>query len=270
MDVEAARRALRSISDLNPQSITPIIGGWAAWTFEVDGEWIVRFPRNAYVIDAHQRELRLLPELARTMPFAVPAPAWTGDVEGVPFFGYRKIRGRPLTENDTLLADAVNAAIDALHGFSATRARELLDDPGTAEHWRAGYVELQRKADDRVAALLPDAGRLTAAFEDFLATAEFTPTLVHRDLGNEHVLIDEQRGEVAGIIDFEDAAVGDLVIDFFPLASLGRELGGSEARRFAHYRWLGALHAVLYGLEQSEPELVEDALSGLTRRLAAL
>jgi aminoglycoside phosphotransferase (APT) family kinase protein len=48
--------------------------------------------------------------------------------------------------------------------------------------------------------------------------------LVHRDLTPEHVLVDA-RGSVVGLIDFEDATVGDPAITAETVAALRTRLG---------------------------------------------
>ena len=48
--------------------------------------------------------------------------------------------------------------------------------------------------------------------------------LVHNDLGLEHLLVGPGPQELAGIIDFEDATIGDPAIDLVPfVAAFGRD-----------------------------------------------
>src|SRR5438132_10065873 len=99
MDTADARAALAEVG-LTVGSIEPILGGWASWTFAVDGEWIARFPRNSDIAAATLRELALLPELAAWVPFQIPEPTIRGTWAGLPFFAYRRITGRPITATD--------------------------------------------------------------------------------------------------------------------------------------------------------------------------
>jgi aminoglycoside phosphotransferase (APT) family kinase protein len=62
--------------------------------------------------------------------------------------------------------------------------------------------------------------------EAFLAAPtpaeEYTPTLVHNDLGIEHILVDPASRRITGIIDWGDAAIADPAYDF---GKLFRDLG---------------------------------------------
>src|SRR5438093_1274765 len=68
VDAAAAAKALEGIG-VAASRVEEIVGGWAFWTFDIDGRWIARFPRNADVGQAATRELALLPELARTVHY---------------------------------------------------------------------------------------------------------------------------------------------------------------------------------------------------------
>ena len=99
MDTSDAQQALAQTS-LRPQRIEPILGGWASWTFDLDGEWIVRFPRNETIARCAERELRILPWLNERVSFAVPVPTHVGRWNDRPFFAYPKIAGRALDDRD--------------------------------------------------------------------------------------------------------------------------------------------------------------------------
>ena len=105
MDVEEARRALASVG-IDPGRIDLVLGGWANWTFEVDSQWIARFPRNAEVAAATEREQALLPELSSHVSFQVPVPSHEGTWSEMPFMVYRRIEGwscRGLTDRCAVL-----------------------------------------------------------------------------------------------------------------------------------------------------------------------
>ena len=122
MDVAAARRALAT-AGFSATRIEPILGGWASWTFELDGELIVRFPRTDEVVEAMHREMRLLPALAEWVSFRVPMPLYVTD----DWFVYEKIPGREFEKGDD--AVGVLAMIDELHSFPVERATALLQRP---------------------------------------------------------------------------------------------------------------------------------------------
>lgn len=271
-------RDLMHGAGIDVRAVAAIPGGWASWTFDIDGAWILRIARRQDVAAAHRRELRLLPLLADAVSFAVPRPEHVGEWAGHVFLAYRKIAGRALEPGDAVIE--VAAMLRALHGFPADVARNALGCAGTTEEWRHGYADLWRETSTSALPLLDGELRdvLAARYAAFLAGAgDFTPVLVHRDLGVEHVLVDPATRRPVGLIDFEDAAVGDPAIDF---AGLLASLGGRRTQevldayggpvgleRVRDYWWIGSLHAVLYGVRFDDAAIRDDGIAGLRGRL---
>jgi len=253
VDAAAVRARLATVG-LRPDRIDQIEGGWASWTFELDESLIVRFPRNTSVQEAMHRELRLLPALAARVSFAVPVPLHVGDG----WFVYEKIRGRPFRRGDDL--DGARAMIDELHAFPAEEAARILQRPT----WREALARQWERFEEVVLPLL-DGDLADEVREAFAPSFDFEPALVHDDLGLEHLLVDDS-GAPVGIIDFEDATVGDPEVDFVPLHA---ELGLPMSPRMAFYRWKGSLHALEYYREQGMLGEIGPAIAELRRRLDA-
>lgn len=278
-----AREALGGVG-LEPGRVTRLEGGWAYWTFDLDGEAIARFPRDGEISRAAERELRLLPELGPAVSFRVPAPSHRGSFDGMPFFVYPKIPGRPLGEADRSPAVRRRLAgmLRELHGFSAERARELLGAEPTVGGWRRYYERLWPAVRDlALPALDPGLAReVERAYDDFVhGELSFPCCLVHFDLGPSHVLIDETAGLPTGIIDFESAWVGDPLVDCFwvgrVVAGSGwrelfgdRDLGPDIERRAWFYNWMGAIHAVMHGVREGDAEEIAAAVAGVRSRFA--
>jgi aminoglycoside phosphotransferase (APT) family kinase protein len=284
VDVDKARAALADFPDLAREPLQPIPGGWASWTFAVGSQWIVRFPRNAGVARSTERELRLLPALAGRLPVATPAPTHAGTCDGWPFFVYRRIPGRPLAPGDghpAFLAE-LGATLGALHGLPVAGAVQLLGDEPTPDAWWAGYDELWRTVEADVLPLVAGHVRnaITAEYRRVVdRRPQFPPVLVHRDLAPEHILVDERTGRLSGLIDFEDACVGDPVIDLVTAAATfggsppvlaaltgDRDLGPAPGVRLAFYTWVTALHHVIHGVHHDVPDDVATGLTRLYRR----
>ncbi len=293
MDEAAALAALRMVG-LDATRATAIQGGWAFYTFTVDGVgdgdggWIVRFARDDEIARAARRELALLPALAAHVSFAVPLPALRGTCGGLPFFGYRRIAGRGLRAGDASPAvlATIGRMLRELHDFPAGRAAELLDAAPAADAWR-GHLERLRPVIHSSARPALDgalAARVGAGFDRLLAAVDgVEPRLVHNDLGLEHVLVDDgaaATGQVQGIIDFESAWLGDPVIDLVGIdlalgrgavaavaAAAGIDLDPGARERLWHYRWLASVHALIHGVRSGDRALVEHSRGQLVRRL---
>lgn len=278
------QRALGTVG-LAPHRVRPIHGGWASWTFALDEQLIVRFPRTDEVAESSRRELALLPELDVHLSFQVPNPSHVGTWNERPFFAYRMIVGRGIEAADgsPALLHQLRDALAELHAFPVDRAAELLDAGHPATAWRRHYEQLWPIVEEHALPVVapPLSTRIGTAYAAFLDQIDDLPAcLIHNDLGVEHLLVDERATELVGIIDFEDAAVGDPAIDYVPLwATFGPKalehllpadgLGDRLEQRLHFYRWMGSVHAIVYGVTRGVPAEVDHGLRELTRRFDA-
>ena len=278
------RAALARVG-LEPTLVREIPGGWANFTFDLDGEHIVRFPRTDAVALATQCELQILPELQSALSYAVPCPSHIGHWHDRPFFAYRRIEGRPATpaDVDDSFTKQAAEALKELHAFPADRAARLLHlgPPGRA--WSTRYEDLWKTIEDiALPEMEPDlADLVTRRFASIVERPpEFPTCFVHNDLGLEHYILDEQLKELVAIIDFEDATVGDPAVDLVPLVAVtghdalpvltaGRDFGERLPDRLGFYRWLGSVHAIIYGVSTGNDDERLDGLTQLRRRITA-
>jgi aminoglycoside 2''-phosphotransferase len=264
--------------------------GWDSVVVRVDDTFIFRFPKRPDVELQYRVEARLLPELSATLSVAVPRFEflWPGSpTYPHSFVGYRMIAGQSL--DATLLrslqaeplAAQLGRAIAELHRFPAVQAAKAGVPGGDGQHWRAEYRELYERIQTRVFPLLSAAARARCAaqFEAFLqneAYFRFRPTLIHRDLNAEHILVDPARNAVSGIIDWGDAAIGDPAIDFTGLyAELDREFmdqvlahydaaGDHTLReRALFYAFVMPFHAILFGQSTGSQRHIDQGLAQL-------
>ena len=301
---------------LENDRVHTIAGGWSYWTFEVGHRghnehddsstlnWIFRFPRNSVVEENFQKEQAILPIVAPRVDFAVPRFEHVGTWHGQPYAGYRRIPGRPLSGRpftDIILAAEVAGfiaeALCSLHEVPTTLVAESCGVEPTIEAWQQRYHELRETVRARVSPLLDTRSRdavergFDRFFDEELATLEDV-TLVHCDLGCEHILIEEAGMAVTGLIDFEDVTIGDPAIDFvgvyvtFGMEAVERIRDGYQrgsgvqrasvvqraldvnfVNRLRFYTWMASCHEVIYGLEEGKSDLVEDGIEGLRIRL---
>ncbi len=99
---------------------------------------------------------------------------------------------------------------------------------------------------------------------------------MHADLGTEHVLVDAATSRPVGLIDFEDATIGDPAIDFVGCyADLGpagtaeviAAYGPVDMNRVRDYWWLGSLQAILHGVHVEDADITEAGIDGLRASL---
>jgi aminoglycoside 2''-phosphotransferase len=255
----------------------PILGGWSFWTFAVDN-LIVRFPVSDSDAECMRREMRLLPEVARALPVAVPEYILAGDWGGRPFGAYRAIAGIALDADgvpepgDAIWTD-LGRVLRELHAFPLARVRAVLgptaDDEALTGEADAKAIsllrpELQRTAREEIARYLARDRSRDAA-------------LTHNDLGLVHVLA--EGGRITGIIDWSDACIGDPAKDFVGILSHGGwpsvrttidaygPVAADFEQRVAFFAWVAPIHDILYGLTTDQPEHVADGIRGVERRM---
>ena len=261
-----------------------LLSGWDNVLLRVNGTWMFRVPRRPENEVALRREAALLPELAPTLPVAVPRfeYLWEGEAPPRIVVGYRRIPGTGLTAAG--LAGPRGAAairplagfLRALHAFPLDRAARLgfdvIDPKGWRSEYEATFRWIRTEAFPRLTARERD--WTTRRFEGYLdepRNFRFAPALLHRDLEAQHVLVLRASGRVTGVIDWGDASVGDPAFDF---AGLLRDLGAGPTRRILRayggprdagalaragfYADLHPFYAIIYGRQLDRPDWVRE------------
>jgi aminoglycoside phosphotransferase (APT) family kinase protein len=136
--------------------------------------------------------------------------------------------------------------------------------------WREAYREQCAEFERLVLPLVDEQLRARAheLFDGVDALVGFEPTLLHADLGPDHLLVRE--GVLAGVIDWGDARIGDPALDYawllngpFPFWDVDDDL----RRRARFYHRLGPWYEAHYGLFTDQAAHVESGLAGIRRRL---
>jgi aminoglycoside phosphotransferase (APT) family kinase protein len=274
VDEEAARRRLREeLPDFAAGHVEAIRSGWDSHAFAIDEMWIVRVPRRHEVEAALRQEARLLSAVAGRLPSAVPTPTYVSETSPVCVVA-RKIDGAPATI-DPRTGRELGAFLAALHGVPASSVPLPNADVAT---WRAAHEERRLQFEENVLPLLSAGERERARTLFTSVEFDFEPTVVHGDLGPEHVLC-ALDGHINGVIDWTDARLGDPAIDLawamhatspkFATACATAYGGVTTelAARAAFYYRRGPWYEVLYGLETDRPDLVTRGLAGVRARL---
>ena len=194
-------------------SFERIEGGWTCETYEVNREWIVQLPRNGYAAERLRAQISLLPELQREVSAQIPLPELVS--HDPPAMGYRRLDGSPATGDEGIWPERLGRFLYDLHmappEFVGLRAR-------SPEDIRRGRRDECLRLREVVAPLLgvSERSRADAMLADYLdddRNWRFAGCLTHGDLGPEHVLV-SPGGDLVGVIDWEEASVGDPAWDF--------------------------------------------------------
>jgi aminoglycoside 2''-phosphotransferase len=272
------------------------LSGWDSVVLEVNDALMFRFPRpNRPDVEAQlEKEIALLPELAKALPLPIPQFDYLGDGSngtGRRFVGYRKLAGvqlrgdHPALQRPQQIARQLGEFISCLHRFPVERAAQLKIAPVSAADWRQRYIDLYEQVRTDVLPLLEPALRAKAAalWEGFVAIDAnflFHPVLIHADLNNDHILYDEAGDTITGIIDWGDVKIGDPAMDFADLLhTYGREFvevvlanyqleqDATFWQRVSFYAAAMPFYEVLYGLIESDEAHVQHGLDGVRASL---
>jgi aminoglycoside phosphotransferase (APT) family kinase protein len=210
--------------------------GFESVAYEVRG-WIVRIAKHAEVRAGHEREVRLLPAVAKYLPVPVPAnPVLLGPGEGMPFgaMAYRALPGRTMKPEDgkrtPALALSVANMLGALHTFPISEAEEL----GVLRYGPRGDLPRIRGETEEflLSELDPKSSEMLDSWWDWPARfLSFEPRLCHCDAWFENLLVDEPGAKLVGLIDFEGASIGDAALDLAPVFHMGSRFGEAVVRR---------------------------------------
>ena len=202
--------------------------GYDSTAFDVNRGLVFRFPKRADVEAQLFVETAILPRLAEGTPVPIPQFSFRGKPsEQFPrhFAGYPKLPGVSgiglnLDRSQLLeLAPVLGGFLSFVHSFPVNVAAQC-GVPECAPEALIEEVRAEAVSDVHVVTHVGlDAleGPLRTLFSTGIEADEMnrvTPTLVHRDLAAEHILLDPASKRVTGIIDWSEISVSDPAIDF--------------------------------------------------------
>ncbi|MEV6239174.1 phosphotransferase [Lentzea sp. NPDC051838] len=234
--------------------------GWDSRAELVGGRWVERRPRRPHIGPQLVRETVVMPWLAPLLPLPVPVPVLVSE--------------DPVIVRHELVDGEVQPSPNAAQGKQLAEFLLALHAVPADEAARRGVRPTRLPVERFRAEVLPHAPEGEPLL-DALAGLP-THTLVHGDLGPEHVL--GRDGVLTGVIDFGDLHLGDPALDLaWALHSTPPEFADALAstygvtadlrERASIWHQLGPWDEVLYGNDIGDPSLVESGLAGVRDRL---
>lgn len=251
-EIDHLTRLLRNVAPgVGPLgTLAPVDDGYSATILRAASGVAVRIPKTER---AGLRQLRTFPplrRLARLLPVPIPLPLWAlpmGDPFPFGVAGYTWLDGAPLAADGghPAIAGQLGAFLAALHRLDTSSFRRSL--PGRSEvdaerertvELAAGYLHTVEPPEtmDRLAAWWD-------AYRDARAAADHAPALVHGDLWYGNLLVGDDGGRLAGILDWENVALDDPAQDFATLMHSGEAF--TQAVMDAYERADGVLDPAL-------------------------
>ena len=225
VDAQLARTLIeRQFPELAPARCALLGEGFDNTAYLVNDCYVFRFPRRQFAVQFLEAEMRVLPWLVSRLPVPIPRLEFFGRASasyGWPFLGYRALPGRTACQaaldatQRAVLAEPLARALAALHALPAEEAGR--SGVGQDPIGKLNPCAIQRPRAGNTRGLgWPRLDRRRPAVDGGVGgTGELrarADVVVHGDLYARHVLVDE-RGALAGIIDWGDACLGDPAVD---------------------------------------------------------
>lgn len=201
--------------------------GWEFDAFLTADGWVFRFPRRAEAADLFERERRVHELVLGVLPKRIGVPRI--ELLGPPtlgfpysFAGHRYIRGIAADALEARLLPVVAAdvgvALGAIHSVPESLAEAAgMHAVDPEEPGRSEWVDVGRSAALRLYGFDPIVDLALEWLRDVsfpIAPYPGPPRVIHQDLAPEHLIADSKSGDLAGILDWTDAALGDPARDF--------------------------------------------------------
>lgn len=292
LDAAVVRRLLRTqFPEIDAVKVEYLNEGCDSVAFEVNESLVFRFPKRADVEAQMAGERAVLNALASAgPPVAIPLIGYQGRPTGTfpfRFAGYPKIPGRPAIREawsgDRLaqIAPVLGRFLGWLHAVPLTSVAAAGLE---AQDMEARLEDVRQEALEEfsnVVSVAPQAPlelwRSWIAASNVVDDSDDETVLLHNDFAAEHVLIDEDRGSITGVIDWSDVAVGNRAADFAGVYHWGgQDLVKAVERSYdgplppgqrRQAQFLAACRGVLdvsFGLAHHRPEYVQAGLKALT------
>ena len=184
---------------------------------EINHTWMCKSSKTVEGIASLDREVQLLTLLQGKVTTAIPVPVHYEEN----FLVYKKIPGSPLIsyafyrlgskQRSKLILEIAQFLVQ-LHTILSPEELASLHLPQPDMPWSLEKLQAHRHhvAENKELAEVFDS--IMSIYEEELATP-VEPTLIHNDMAIRNIIIDPMTGQLRGIIDFTDVALGDYYLD---------------------------------------------------------
>lgn len=281
-------RVLLAFPDLNIVSSRLISTGWDSHVLLVNDRFAFKFPIIAEDEARLRKEVKVLKVLADS-PVQLPHYSYIFSDSAGFFGGYQYINGDALNTVSSLTEKMKSQLSDFLN-YLFQKTGHVVESgalPRDNEHvWRDRYRKLLRDLRENFKDILgPDLiTQLEQIFRPFLVdyTTNLETAVIHGDLYRGNVLIDREKGDISGIIDWGECSIGDPAIDFAALAvdfsvsdineilrTYVGTLDGSFLRRMEFYWRIEPLYGLMYSVKKGDESGLQTSKNNLLRRMSS-
>ena len=188
-------------------------------------EWVFRFPKgDGWQRDLQANEIKVLDLVRRHTTMRVP----NFEIRAEDFVAYKLIPGQPLLRNTIFaapenvqdrLAEQLGMFLYKFHNIPKADLHRANIAQSDTNRDRAVFLKLYQDVQDELFPIMLDHTKewVHQHFKPVLEDEDFLtyePALINGDLAPYHILYDAEVQEMAGMIDFGTAGIGDPAVDF--------------------------------------------------------
>lgn len=215
-----------------PKSLKVLAGGEND-VFLVNDSWIVRIPKHKLAKAANQREHLLLNVLKNQITHT-KIPDYNYWLQEKGMGAYKAISGIPLSQvqymtfNEEQKKELARVLAQTIHEIHSTpeqhqgdclaiKTKEYLNIIKKLKSYLRENTTFNK---EELAQLKDDVNNLN----DAVLMKKYAPVLIHGDLHCDNILIDSNKKELSGLIDFSEAKIALPFIDFFSFYRIDKDL----------------------------------------------
>ncbi|WP_246020240.1 aminoglycoside phosphotransferase family protein [Lysinibacillus telephonicus] len=260
--------------------------GWMNTAYLINHELVFRFPKDKDGAIDIKKEIKALLYLKKHISLNIPEFIYCGKQDnGYPFVGYRLLTGEPMneqlfcslpSETKEKISYQIAEFIDQVCSFSIEQAKSLnIPEKNFYQYYLDIFNEVKEKAFNKINQDMQT--YISFRFEKYLKNKNhfrYSPKVLYADLSMDHLLFDQKRQELTGIIDFGDMKIGDPDYEYLYLLEEFGELftkNVMEHRKEENiqhkfeklYFFLTADNVVLLleGIKRNNREMLEEAVN---------
>jgi len=287
LDASTCRKITAELMGINQKKTVAVTEGWNNLVLHVQHKVAFRFPRSHLQAGYLRAEQKFLSEFAQTTSLPIPRPILHRRAGlRFPFMRYEYVQGAPLTHEkfkampptaQVIVARQLGEFLTSLHAFPVRRA-QVLGIPH--DNIRALETSEMKKAKKFIFPLLSQKEqewitRIFTAWKSFTRGRVLPSCVVHADLKEEHILFNEDKGVISGVIDFGDVHIDDPAVDFASLVqyrgncaenalkAYKRPVDESFRRRMDFYVQREKIFVLTYFVIRKQTRHVKEALKKL-------
>ena len=214
----------KEFPDLKWKTANHNVEGWDHYVIILDNKYVFRFPRTKHYLERLENEISLLEYLRKRVKISIPQ--YTHVAKDKSFAGYELIPGEQLKRKVFKLVSnsARHVIAKQLADFLSTLHKtptKIANKYSTKKvDTQKMYKDLLLKTNKWVIPRLSKRNQLIAQdfFNEFKNYLKFPHRVfTHNDLYSSHILLNKNKKQISGIIDFADRRINDPARDFAKL-----------------------------------------------------